>query len=408
MNNSRTNICLVLPSPVGYSESFLQAHVDRLAVAVNYLGDFPIDVDEVFPKQICFDRTELVKRRVRVCWHRYFLNPVKKNALRRYFERHNINVVLAEYGLTGVGVFKLCKELNVPLVVHFHGYDAYASEVLARNEQPYKQMFDYASAIIAVSKHMVEQLIRLGAHAAKVVYNPYGVEISNFGQAGMLSSPSRVLSVGRFVEKKAPYLTILAFKKVLDRIPEARLVMVGAGPLHDVCSILIRALRIEHAVELKGIVDHAGVTALMQECGVFVQHSLVPSSGDTEGTPVSILEAGAAGLPVVSTRHAGISDVVIQGKTGFLVDEGDIDAMSEYLYQLLINPRLAKEIGENARQHVTTNYSMDRSIKNLRKAIERFIGQDRKALAELSANRTARLTTGNKAGTGTSLLFRQR
>ena len=107
--------------------------------------------------------------------------------------------------------------------------------------------------------------------------------------------------------------------------------MVGAGLLHDVCSKLVKALHIEHAVELKGIVDHAGVAALMQESRVFVQHSLVPASGDTEGTPVAILEAGAAGLPVVSTKHAGISEAVIHGKTGFLVDEGDIDAMAEYI-----------------------------------------------------------------------------
>ena len=64
-------------------------------------------------------------------------------------------------------------------------------------------------------------------------------------------------------------------------------------------------------MELKGIVSHEEVALLMQESRVFVQHSLVPSSGDTEGTPVAILEAGAAGLPVVSTKHAGISEVVI-------------------------------------------------------------------------------------------------
>ena len=232
-------------------------------------------------------------------------------------------------------------------------------------------MFDYASVIIAVSKHMVEQLVKLGALAEKVVYVPYGVEINKFAQAAVLKSPPHVLSVGRFVEKKAPYLTILAFKKVLERLPEARLVMVGAGLLHDVCSKLIKALHVEHAVELKGIVDHAGVAALMQESRVFVQHSLVPASGDTEGTPVAILEAGAAGLPVVSTRHAGISDAVIHGKTGFLVNEGDIDAMAEYLYQLLANPELASEMGKNAREHISANFSMDRSIEKLSNILEK-------------------------------------
>ena len=186
------------------------------------------------------------------------------------------------------------------------------------------------------------------------------------------------------MEKKAPYLTILAFKKVLDRLPEARLVMVGAGILHDVCSKLIKALHIEHAVELKGVVDHDGVASLMQRSRVFVQHSLVPASGDTEGTPVAILEAGAAGLPVVSTRHAGITDVVIHGKTGFLVDEGDIDGMSEYLYQLLNNPELASQMGKNAREHISANFSMERSIEKLKNILEGCVVRNPTAVSELT------------------------
>src|SRR5262245_7354664 len=307
----KTNICVVLPSPVAYSETFLQSHIDHLSAAVNYLGDFPVVVDEVFPKQISADITEQLKRQARVCWHRCVLNPIKRNSLRKFFKRNGINVVLAEYGLTGIGVLDMCKDLNMPLIVHFHGYDAYLTELLDRHERAYTGMFDYASGIIAVSKHMVEQLVKLGAPPETVVYAPYGVELDKFAQAAVLTSPPRVLSVGRFVEKKAPYLTILAFKKVLDRLPEARLVMVGAGFLHDVCSKLTKALHVERAVELKGIVDHAGVAALMQESRVFAQHCLVPVAGDTEGTPVAILEAGTAGLPVVSTRHAGISDAVV-------------------------------------------------------------------------------------------------
>ena len=188
------------------------------------------------------------------------------------------------------------------------------------------------------------------------------------------------------MEKKAPYLTILAFKKVLERLPEARLVMVGAGILHDVCSKLIKALHIEHAVELKGIVSHDGVAVLMQQSRVFVQHSLVPASGDTEGTPVVILEAGASGLPVVSTKHAGIPDVVIHGRTGFLVDEGDVDGMSKYIYELLNNPELASEMGKNAREHISANFSMKHSIEKLKNILEQCAVRDATIVREFGAN----------------------
>jgi glycosyltransferase involved in cell wall biosynthesis len=104
----------------------------------------------------------------------------------------------------------------------------------------------------------------------------------------------------------------------------------------------------------------------MQQSRVFVQHSLVPKSGDSEGTPVGIIEAGASGLPVVSTRHAGITDVVIHGKTGFLVDEGDIDGMAKYMYRILSDTELAIKMGKRARQHISDNFNMDVSIANLR------------------------------------------
>jgi glycosyltransferase involved in cell wall biosynthesis len=231
-------------------------------------------------------------------------------------------------------------------------------------------LFAYASAIIGVSKHMVGQLKTLGAPSEKVFYNPYGVDLLKFKPASPDRAPMQVIAVGRFVEKKAPYLTILAFQKILQRLAEAKLVMVGTGSLQDMCHQLVKALRIEHAVEIKGAVDHDRVAAFMQQSRVFVQHSLVPASGDTEGTPLAILEAGAAGLPVVSTRHAGITDAVIDGKTGILVNEGDIDAMAGGIHDLLTNPALAREMGNTAREHISQNFNSDHSITRLRQILE--------------------------------------
>lgn len=355
-----------MPSPIAYSETFLRAHVEKLSAAVTYLEYYPIEIDDVFAKPVDSDWNAELKRIIRSSWHRYLLNPLKSRSLRKFFETHKTGVVLAEYGLTGVGTLKACKDFGIPLVVHFHGYDAYAREVLDRYEEMYRKLFAYASAIVGVSRHMVGQLKCLGAPSEKLFYNPYGVELEKFKQAAPDRAPMQVIAIGRFVEKKAPYLTILAFEKVLQRLPEAKLVMVGTGILHDVCSRLVKALRIEHAVELKGIVDHDRVATLMQQSRVFAQHSLIPASGDAEGTPVAILEAGASGLPVVSTKHMGIEDAVIHGKTGFLVSEGDVDTMANHIHQLLCNAQLAGEMGNNAREHIRRNFSMDQSIKNLR------------------------------------------
>ena len=280
--------------------------------------------------------------------------------------------MLAEYGVTGSAALGICQELEIPLVVHFHGYDAYSRPVLDRYQQRYKKMFAYCSAIIAVSRHMVDQLIKLGAPREKIFCNAYGVDVAKFKQTSLLTCPLQVIAVGRFVEKKAPYLTILAFKKVLEALPEARLVMIGEGILHSVCDQIIKSLHMEHAVDLKGALKHDEVASLMQGSRVFVQHSLVAKSGDSEGTPVGILEAGASGVPVVSTKHAGIVDAVIHDKTGFLVDEGDIDGMAKYIYQVLTNPELAIAMGKRARKHIRENFNMESSIKNLQAILGKY------------------------------------
>src|SRR5438132_3366189 len=111
----------------------------------------------------------------------------------------------------------------------------------------------------------------------------------------------------------------------------------------------------------------------MRRARCFVQHSIVAPSGDSEGTPVSILEAGATGLPVVSTRHAGIPDVVIEGETGFLVDEGDVHGMAEYMLRMIKEPELAGRMGAVAQKHIQENFSRARSLNRLWSIIESCI-----------------------------------
>jgi glycosyltransferase involved in cell wall biosynthesis len=259
------------------------------------------------------------------------------------------------------------------LIVHFHGVDAYSKDILQRLGEKYKEMFDYAAAIIVVSKDMEKKLIELGAPAQKIFVNVYGVNTDDFNQTFPGSAPPLLLGVGRFVEKKAPYLTILAFQKVLEKIPEAKLILAGTGELYDLCQKIIESLNLSHAIDLRGEVKHKEVAFLFQRARAFVQHSLVPACGDSEGTPVAILEAGACGLPVVSTFHAGIPDVVINGETGFLVNEGDIDGMADFMLQLLSNPALADKMGAKARKHIIENYTMEKSIGKLKFILENAI-----------------------------------
>src|SRR3546814_21143924 len=101
--------------------------------------------------------------------------------------------------------------------------------------------------------------------------------------------------------------------------------MAGIGPLWQQTKELAARLNLEKAIDFAGVLTHEQVYERMKHTRAFVQHSVTAAAGDSEGTPNSILEASAAGLPVVSTRHAGIKEAVRHEETGFLVEEHDVD-----------------------------------------------------------------------------------
>ncbi len=261
-------------------------------------------------------------------------------------------------------------------------------------------LFQEAAAIIAVSRAIQSKLISIGAPAEKVHYNPYGVDCRSFSGADPAKASPSFLAVGRFVDKKGPQLTLLSFAEVHRVWPAARLRMVGDGPLWGACRDLAKALRIDDAVTFLGPRPQPVVEQEMRRARCFVQHSLEASSGNCEGTPVAILEAGASGLPVVSTRHAGIPDVVIEGQTGFLVDEGDIHGMASHMLRLIQESGLAAEMGRAARQRIETHFSMDQSIGRLWSIIKSCISGRSSDQTRVSAStKRPGLATGKPEGT---------
>jgi glycosyltransferase involved in cell wall biosynthesis len=279
------------------------------------------------------------------------------------FEHAGIEVCLVEYGHHAVRLLKVFEYNRMPLIVHFHGADAFARHLV--DEKEYRRLFGRADAIIGVSTDMISRLQMLGASPEKLHFNPYGVDLRRFSVAQPGTAGPVCLSVGRFVEKKAPHLTLSAFAKAAADNKAARLVMLGDGPLLDATRKLARALRLDHRVLFPGALPHDQVAAWMGRVRVFIQHSVVATDGDAEGTPVSVLEAQASGLPVVATRHMGIKDVVIEGDTGLLCNEGDVACMAEDIRRLLEEPQTADEMGAKARQRVAAHFSIEQRIGTL-------------------------------------------
>jgi colanic acid/amylovoran biosynthesis glycosyltransferase len=374
-------VCIATWSLTGASETFIHAHAERLPADVRVLQGMPLHrIDgarSLLPAtvraavRVVGRATGVSRRHAEDLAFRKLPASARARLYASYLRRHAIRVVLAEYGPVAAEVDEGCMRAGVPLVAHFHGYDAFKRDVLSHYEEAYHSIFRRGRPLVVVSENMRRQLIALGATEHQLHLNPYGVDLDMF-QPGK-TVRGLVVAVGRFVDKKAPELTVLAFSKVLERVSEARLVMIGDGPLRPAVERLISALHIEDRVYLLGAQDHAHVADLMQRAAVFMQHSVIAPDGDREGTPVAVLEAGATAVPVVATRHEGIADVVIDGETGLLVEEGDVNGMAAAVADLLSDQERARQLGQAARRRIEEKYSMQASIDRLWTILERAL-----------------------------------
>lgn len=366
MELQRNKIAVLTNKPYNECETFIKVQLDSLPFKIVHYWGVQLPFNLAFPKQTFFKKIF------------YKLGIKKKEStidfVSKTFINNKIEIVFAHYGMVGAKILPVCKLLNLPLVVHFHGHDAVRKTVLKEFQLVYVEMFHYSkSVIISVSHEMTKRLIKLGCPEEKIYYNPCGPN-KLFTKIIPQFSKRQFISIGRFVEKKAPHLTVLAFKKVVDKFPDTKFVFAGDGVLLGSCIDLTIALGLQNNVLFTGRITPSQYCNYLSESLAYVQHSIEAQDGDMEGTPVSILEASGAGLPVISTLHAGIPDVIVHGETGLLCDEHDIDTMANNMLSLLENPLFAKILGEKGKVRVSELYSMDNHIFNLTKIINTAIG----------------------------------
>lgn len=359
-------IAIVSPNRNAWSETFIANHIAHLpgvslVLTDGHLPRRDIDGNPIVHPTLLKRVLQRVKGQTP--------DDVLRATIGRLLKRERIDVVLAEYGPTGTAMIDVCVQAGLPLVTHFHGIDAFHTRLLKENAH-YAALFQAAKAIVVVSREMEQQLLSLGCPRGKLHYNCYGIEVDRFTPADVSRSPKHFLAVGRFVDKKAPQLTLAAFAEAHKRDPEVRLTMAGDGPLWESTRSLAQALGVAEAVEFPGVITQDQVAERMRHVRAFVQHSVITRDNDHEGTPLSILEAMASGLPVIATRHAGIPDVVKHEVNGLLCAEGDVHAMAEHLNAIGNDAQLAVRMGKNGRERAEKHHQLKPSLV----ALEEIIG----------------------------------
>lgn len=279
------------------------------------------------------------------------------------------SVALVQFGSNAIRCWPVLQRAQIPYVAHFHGYDASSALMDKAYRSAIQEVFRTSKAVVGVSREMCQKLIDAGCDRNKVHHIPYGIPMVEAVPDRPQRSITQFVSVGNFVEKKAPHLTLQAFHDVLQRCPNCHLTMIGAGPLFSTCEKYVQEHGLFKQVALLGGQPYNVVRQNLAAADVFLQHSVTTESGETEGWPNAIGEAASFGLPVVATRHAGISEQIVHGKTGFLVAERDVKSMSDAMLMLAQDTQLRRQMGVAAKLYIDANFALPDQIARLHRLL---------------------------------------
>jgi len=192
-----------------------------------------------------------------------------------------------------------------------------------------------------------------GAQAADIIVVPTLIDLRRVKPAKESAIPT-ILYAGWLVREKGVGELIEAFSQVVRAWPQVRLIVCGGGPTEAEIRARIVALGLADSVELRGWVSDLKLAEVIATAAVLA----LPSH--TEGLPTTLLEAMAAGVPVVATRVGGIPELIADGRTGWLIDVGDVDRLADRLSAMLGEQKARLKMGEAARAHVVEHYDVQR------------------------------------------------
>jgi glycosyltransferase involved in cell wall biosynthesis len=256
--------------------------------------------------------------------------------------------------------------LRIPYSVTAHAGDIYVNPVLL------PEKLSEAKFIVTCTNYNKEHLSYLGeglfSHKLSCIY--HGLEVSRYSPGPFsLQNKGLILAVGQLREKKGFSFLLKACRTLIDQGYDLECHIVGEGPLRQTLEAQIRQLSLENTVMLCGALPHQEVINKYRQAAIFVQPSILSLDGDRDGIPNVILEAMAMELPVVSTRHSGIPEVVQDGINGLLVPPADDIALAQALARLLDSPAERRRLGQRGRQTVIENFDLEQNVKQL---LEKF------------------------------------
>lgn len=354
------------------SETFIYQYISRLekfkpvCVAQSFvnLDQFPFPREDMYP---------LSAKRYSLRWlYRAFNNRVlnRNPALIRALKETGCSLLHAHFGTSGCIALPAKRRLRLPLVTTFYGFDLSKREHVERYRERYKRLFAEGDLFLVEGPFMRERLIELGCPPEKIEIQRIAIPVRDIPfQARRPKAKGEkaiLLFAGRFVEKKGLGYLIGAVATASRERDDFELRLIGSGPREEEIKAQVEGHGLADRVVFLGFLPYKRYLEELREADIFIHPSVTASDGDSEGgAPTVILEAQASGLPVLTTDHADIPNVVVPGKSALLSPERDWEGLAGNLLRLLEEQDRWEEMGRAGRYFIEERHDIEKEVHGL-------------------------------------------
>ncbi|WP_163103334.1 glycosyltransferase [Peribacillus alkalitolerans] len=282
-----------------------------------------------------------------------------------YVNENNISLLHAHHGQLGILLLPFKENTDLPLVTSIRGRDATLADQHFSYVDNMKLLFKQSDLLFPVCQYLADRMIEWGCPPEKIRVLYGGVDLNKYmyRTPQVDSTSQNILTVGRLVEKKGHHVLMKAFHKIKDKFPNATLTLIGSGKLEEDIKSLAAELNLGDSFKLLNHLPKETVFEYMSNADLFCAASLTAANGDLEGIPNTLKEAMATGVPVISTNHAGIPELVTNHVNGVLVEENNVDELANALEFMLNNRALWESYSVAARKKVEESFDLIKQLQ---------------------------------------------
>lgn len=279
------------------------------------------------------------------------------------------DVIISHFGTTAVLAQQLRSLgfIKGKLAAVFHGNDISQKRILRIFNNDYQELYQCADYIFPVSQLWADKIKSVSGRDDNIHVIRMGICVDKFifKTKGNLGSPVRMLTIARLTEKKGVAVAIKACAILKEKNINFSYLIIGDGYLRKDLELLVTSMNLQNNIEFLGSQTQEAVSLYLNNADLFLLPSVTAADGDMEGIPVAIMEAMAMGIPVISTLHSGIPELIESGVSGFLVKEYDHIGIAKVILDLINDSSMLADICNSAKKTIDNNFDRDKSYSKM-------------------------------------------